>query len=1007
MRQKAIEHATAEFYAWEKHGRGTALACLPIQLEPELKPFFFHTSPHRAVDDGHRPTVLSSIVALFKSSSTISARRELDAFNIECFPDEGSLDVAVLRLTFPAEFRSAATTVEQCVLLLTAYAAWLSFEIVATDEKICFQFACDAAVAPLMQQQLKVHFPNVQVEVLGEEGLVVDNRYTAIVDFGLAQEFMRPIATHLKDSDPLRGIFGVLEHLAAGERAVVQVLFSKTINDWSESILRSVTDSQGEPFFLDAPEMLPLAKEKVQHPLFACTIRVLTQAADAGRAHDILTQLAILLAHQSAHSSNSITALPAGSYTIEQRIDDIILRQSHRAGMLLNSRELATFVRFPTDAVQSQKLQRIVKRTKAAPPSVRGSGVLVGINEHQGKISEVHLDDESRYKHVHILGSTGTGKSTLLMQLALQDIEAGKGVMVLDPHGDLIDAILYTVPSSRKDDVIVIDPSNTDFPIGLNMLAIDSNTQQDVLAADIVAVFRRLSTSWGDQMNSVLSNAILAFLENTKQGTLIDLRRFLIEKPFRDAWLRTTTDPAIVYYWQHEYQLLKSSSLGPILTRLDSFLRPKQIRYMMSQQKMVNFADVLEKGKVVLVKLSQGLIGAENAYLLGTLLVSKLHQVALAQQSKDAVARSNFFMYIDEFQHFATPSMATMLSGVRKYKLSLTLAHQDLQQLQRYDAELASSILTNTYTRICFRLGDADAKRMQEGFTAFTAPDFLNLETGAAIARIGRSTDDFNVTTVSLPAASDENSSEYIITHSDEVYGTSKEVVEAYISENLKSTVEPRFEKSAVDTKGKPAATENVQTTEPINLTTESVEPIGHVDDTIIARRVAQHEQSLHRRMQLLVKKLAEECGWTATIEAALQDSTGKVDVSLEKAGQRIACEISVTTGAAWEAHNVEKCLQNKYDLVICLAPDATLLQQLKKKLTAVLPPDIQAKVQFSDPATLNTILTPSAPQPTETVMKGRRISVEYKDMSAEEAVRRQSIIRKIVSNRGGKKKGE
>lgn len=1004
MRVPAIEHATAEFYAWEKHGRGTALACVPIQLEPDFKPFFFHSRPpHTHVDDSHRPTLLSRIASALNGKPKPPINAPAERFPLEFFPDDGADSIAVLRLTFPGHGPLHSQTLERFLTLIGEYVGWLGFEILATERQICFQFSCDATAAPFIRQQLNVHFPTVQVEWLGEDGLIVEHGYLVPVDFGLEQEFMRPIATYGKDAlDPLRGIFGVIEHLSQGEGVIIQTLFAKTVNSWSESILRAVTDNAGEPFFIDAPEMLPLAKEKVQQPLFAATLRILVQGSDTAAVQRIAQQLALVLMHVSSSAHNALMVLPDTSYSLDDRVADIVLRQSHRAGMLLNVSELSTFVRFPSEQLHSKKLQRLTTKTKAAPASVRGSGVLLGTNEHQGSTVEVRLDDEARYKHVHLLGSTGTGKSTLLMQLALQDIAAGRGAMVLDPHGDLIDGILCRIPKMRKDDIILIDPSNIAVPIGLNILAHDGGAQPDVLAADIVAVFRRLSTSWGDQMNSVLSNAILAFLENTRQGTLIDLRRFLIEKPFRDRWLSTATDPAISYYWRHEYPLLKTSSIGPILTRLDAFLRPKQVRYMVAQEKMLNFTEIMNRKQVVLAKLSQGLIGAENSYLLGTFLVSKLHQAALGQQAVPAAERADYFLFIDEFQHYATPSMAAMLSGVRKYKLSMTLAHQDLQQLQRYDAELAHSVLTNTYTRICFRLGDTDAKRVQDGYTTFVATDFMNLPTGEAIARVGTSEHDFNLTTQLLSPSTDTETAGYITATSPQRYGTPRDVVEAYIAAHL-----PPHEASRVTPEPpqpEPAPPEPPPVKQPTEEVPSPAAAAAPLDDSVITRRAAQYEQSLHRKMQLLVKSIAEECGYTATIEAALQDGAGKVDVSLEKVGRRIACEISVTTPATWEAHNVEKCLRNGYQQVICCAPDAKLLQQLKRKLLPLLDTSMQAQVLFAEPAQLHAVLAPaSAPQEPQTV-KGRRIHVDYKDLSPEEIAQRQSIIKRIV---GGGKKGE
>jgi hypothetical protein len=1004
MSRSAIEHATNEFYAWEQLGRGTGMAEAPIELEPCFTPFFFHTRPSQQYqDDSHRHTFLSWAWSALRGRPQPPMQPDPEPVGIEYFPDTADDALAVLMLTFPIGFKAGLNEMEQCLLMLTELTPRVSFEIVATASAITFQIACAESDAHRCKQQLQMFFPSLQVEVSDQvDGMVADEMHTAIVDFGLKEEFMRPLSMYRgSDGDSLTSIFGVLEHLHADEQATIQILFSPTLNDWSSSILRAVTDNEGGPFFEDAPEMVQYAKEKVSHPLFAVTVRCVTQAVHPARTHALMEHLAMAVMHATRSSTNSLVPLFSDAYSFIDLLDDMLLRQSRRAGMLVNSRELLALVHFPAPSISSQKLARVRKKTKAAPMHILGVGITLGTNTHDGQTVEVQLPEVDRYKHTHIIGSTGTGKSTLVLQMALQDITAGKGICALDPHGDLVDAILSRIPSERAADVILVDPANADFPIGLNILSNTGTTQPDVLAADITAVFRRLSSSWGDQMNSVLSNAILAFLDNTRTGTLIDLRRFLIEKAFRNRWLETVTDPSTQYYWQHEYPLLKTSSIGPILTRLDTFLRPKQVRHMVAQQKMLDFSEIIDGQKIVLAKLSQGLIGTENSYLLGTVLGAKIHQAVLAQQAKGVGDRSSFFLYVDEFQHFITPSMAAMLSGVRKYKLGLILAHQDLQQLQRYDSELLNAMLTNVYTRICFRLGDADAKKLAEGFSYFDTTDLKNLETGEALVRVGRPEHDFNITTTNIPTHN-TNLTEQITARSQAQYGTPRATVEAYINEQLGTTNAPSIPEPEPAPKDEPEAPTQAEPPRPVvQLPPEPAQAptsTPEADAEMVNKRAARHEQGQHRYLQQLIKKISEANGYTATIEAGLKDGSGRVDVALERGSERIACEVSVTTAAPWELHNVEKCLADGYTKVFCCAENEKVLRQLEKKLRPLISETLKDRVFFVDPVALARMLAPvSAQQQNTTVIKGRRIVTQYGAPSAEEIAQKQRLIQQLA----------
>ncbi len=587
-------------------------------------------------------------------------------------------------------------------------------------------------------------------ESLREKWEMGAGRAVAALEFGLACEFMVPLASRTSE-EPLLPIVAALADLGAGELGLYQVLFEETRERWAESILRSVVTHTGEPFFADAPEITVLAREKVASPLFAVVLRVAGRAPDH-RAWDIIRRLAGGLAQFGNPRTNEFMPLPPADS--EALAEDLLDRTTHRPGMLLSVEELLSLIQLPGAGVQVPELWRGGSKSKRAPAEVGGAGCLLGRNVHAGGISEVRLTTEAKTKHVHVVGGSGTGKSTLLVRMILEDIEAGHGVGVLDPHGDLIDEVASRIPERRRDDVVLFDPSDEEVTVGWNILGARSEAEKDLLASDLVGVFRRLSTSWGDQMTAVLGSAILVFLESERSGTLLDLRRFLLDDAFRREMLGTVSDPYLLSFWRDEFPLLVGRRpQAPILTRLDTFLRSKLVRRVVTAgEPALDFRALTDGGMIFLGKLAAGAIGEENAALLGSLLVSKFHQATLMREAQPIEARRPFFLYIDEFHEVATPSMASLFSGARKYRLGLTVAHQDLYQLHRSLPEVERAILANAYTRICFRAGEEDARQLERGMSFFTAQDLMALGLGEAICRVGGRDQDFNLAVERLPA---------------------------------------------------------------------------------------------------------------------------------------------------------------------------------------------------------------------------------------------------------------
>ncbi len=1001
------QQLTDDFYQWERCGRGWLLWDWSVPLEPPFRSFS-HAAPAVAADDARTPTLLGGLLErLLGRPTSAPAGHEWPASvrHADHAPPEPEdpADTSALVEThavLPRAEKVSQDAAEQFLLSVSSLLRPLAFEVVGLADSITVQFVSRDDDHRQLSDQLRAHFADA---VLTPEDGFLERHWdgsgageTAVVDFGLSHEFMRPLKTYARfETDPLVGITGALADLQDDELGLLQVLFSAARAPWVQSVLRSVSDGAGGPFFADAPEMGALAREKVARPLFAAVIRVAARSPQYGRAWQIARALGGTLGQFANPLSNELIPLTNDGYPDDDHERDLLRRQTRRSGMLLNSEEVVSLVHLPSSSVRSAKLRREDGRTRAAPAVALGNPVVLGENRHAGRTVVVTLGPEQRMRHTYLIGASGTGKSTLLLNLIVQDIEQGQGVAVLDPHGDLVDQVLGHVPEARSDDVVLVDPSDAEHPVGFNILSAHSELEKTLLSSDLVAVFRRLATSWGDQMTSVLGNAILAILESEGGGTLLDLRRFLVEKEFRQAFLETVRDPQVVYYWEREFPLLAGRPQAPLLTRLDTFLRPKLVRAMVAQRRnRLDLGAIMNEGRILLAKLAQGAIGEENAALLGTLFVAKFHQLALGRQELAERQRRPFYLYIDEFHHFTTPSMAALLAGARKYRLGLTLAHQELRQLVNGDRDVSSAVLSNPATRVCFRVGDDDARKLQDGFSSFTAQDLQNLGLGEALCRIDRADHDFNLKTLPAPIldpALAQQRRERVVARSRERYGTSREDVEAELVQ-AGPAPPPRRERLTPDRRAVPDPIPR----EPRSRAKEQP-PLPSVPSP--GRGGPQHKY-----LQGLIKRWAEGNGYRATIEESILDGLGSVDVALEKDGLSVACEISVSSSADQELSNIQKCLAAGFRHVALVSLEKETLRQVKDALTSAVPGAEAERVRLLTPEDLfvwleelDALARGDQPESREETVRGYRVKVTHRTTPAPERNARARAIAQTI----------
>jgi hypothetical protein len=463
-------------------------------------------------------------------------------------------------------------------------------------------------------------------------------------------------------------------------------------------------------------------------------------------------------------------------------------------------------------------------------------------------------------------------------------------------------------------------------------------------------------------------------------STLLDLREFLVDRQTRERLLAAVDDPYLTSYFRHEFQLAAGKSVGAILTRLDGFLRSKTVRQIVgARESRLDLRAVVDRGQIFLARLSEGAIGEENAALLGSLLVSKFHQITMSRQEMKREERRPFFLYADECQEVATASMAQLLAGARKYGLGLTLAHQDLRQLEGKAPEVSAALLGNAGTRIAFRVGDRDAKTLSEGLSFFGPADLMSLRVGEAIARIDNSQGDCNLKTRLLPAVPSEVATERyhaVTLRSRERYAVRREEPQRAAPEREAPPEAPEPEAPRPEAPPRPA----VPPPPPPKPATREETPVPS-----LGRGGPEHQY-----LQELVKRWAESNGYRAVVEEEILGGKGSVDVALRTDEFSIACEISVTSTVGQEVGNVLKCLEAGFQEVAVLALKRPRLAKIEAALKAKLPAAELARVHFFTPEELFTML---AMRPVT-----REVKVRHEAVDPEEAAARYKALTEVIA---------
>jgi hypothetical protein len=466
------EVLTAQFYAWEKPGRGWQVWAEPVALEPPFQPFFGHyVTVQPVADDARRSTFFGAIAEALRGESPRPV-----ATNDVVMNDEGpapepfayAAPLVEIQIALPPDLKVSRERAAQLLCRLASARNPVTFEVVGSEGSVSLQFVCTEADRPQVCQQIQAYFPEA---VLREQSGFLAGQWrrtpskAMVVDFGLSREFMLPLRICRDfEVDPLIALVAALGETGTGEFGALQIIFTAAQNPWPESIIRAATNDDGRSFFANFPELVTAARQKTSEPLLAAVVRVAACAESEPRTWEIAQNVGGVLGQFSDPAGNEFLPLVNDGYPDADHVADFLARLSRRTGILLNAGEVASLVHLPSASVRSPQFVRIAKRTKAAPPTAVGAGFILGENTHAGRTVTVTVTPEARMRHAHLIGASGTGKSTLLLRMIMQDIEGGNGLAVLDPHGDLIEQILGRIPAERIDDVVLFDPSDEELP---------------------------------------------------------------------------------------------------------------------------------------------------------------------------------------------------------------------------------------------------------------------------------------------------------------------------------------------------------------------------------------------------------------------------------------------------------------------------------------------------------------------------------------------------------------
>lgn len=711
---------------------------------------------------------------------------------------------------------------------------FFSCEYVIMDSILHFYLVVPESRKSLVEKQVTAFYPDASLEITEDysifrEGYKVDGMYIR-----LGRPSMYPIKTYqFLGSDPFNNLVNAFSKIQTDEGAAIQLMLrpipdgwqkkgrdhakelflgksdEKTLLEklnifsWIGTLFRIVfqgTESEKFTENMDTnkggtrttplmDEQVKLMETKNVKVGFEVTIRVLASAQTKYRAHEIVYNIKDAFAQYNAPNNNHFEKT---KYFLKNTlIRDFILRNIkidwlqrilHPHKMILGCEEIASVFHFPNIKYNRAPLIKWQEfKLAPGPNNLPKEGLFLGVNVYRGEKRDVKIMRDDRRRHFYIIGKSGTGKSTILNTMLKQDLENGEGLCLVDPHGDLVEAILPHIPRSRADDVILFDPGDLERPMGLNILEGESMDEKEFVAQEALAIFIKMfgEEIMGPRLQHYFRNGCLTLMEDNEEGaTLIDLPRLFTDESWQKYKAHKVKNPVVRGFWDKEMAMTgqreKQEMIPYFSAKFGPFVTNGQIRNIIGQTKSsFNFRKVMDQGKILLCNLSKGKLGDLNSQLLGMILVSKIQMSAMSRVDTPEKDRKDFYMYVDEFQNFVTDSFASILSEARKYRLSLIIAHQYISQITKMkgggkgtaeDTTIRDAVFGNVGSMMCFKIGAQDAEYMAKEFApVFSDQDLINIANYQAYIKLNinsATSRGFSMTTVYDSSKGDKQAAE-------------------------------------------------------------------------------------------------------------------------------------------------------------------------------------------------------------------------------------------------------